>query len=57
MNISPTFDLNFFMKFCGINLLIIEIISTNFREKTHPLRPETRYYWTKVDRSNGKEPR
>ena len=54
--ITLTSGLNFLMKFCRNDLIIKEIISTKFYEKTNPLNPRTIPHWTKFDRSsNGEE--
>ena len=44
--ITPTSGLNFLMKFCRNDKLIIEIISDKIREKFHPLMPQSRAQWT-----------
>ena len=42
--ITPPYSLNFLLKFSIDNLFIIEIISTKFHEKIHPLNPPNEWH-------------
>ena len=54
--ITPTFD-NFLMKFCGDDLLIIEIISAKFRKKNYSIVQISNYTpLDEIEWGNGGEP-